>query len=120
MGIVRATRDPNRRVQLSPETKARLDAMTPEEIEANALSDPDNPPATDEELKRGVLGRRVRLARQALDLTQEQFAERFRIPVGTLRDWEQGRRKPEAPALAYLTVIEHETAAVDRALAAAS
>ncbi|MEJ8571749.1 helix-turn-helix domain-containing protein [Microbaculum marinum] len=120
MATVRMRRDPNRRVQLSPETKARLDAMTPEEIEANALSDPDNPPSTEEELERGVLGRRVRLARQALGLTQEQFAERFRIPIGTLRDWEQGRRKPEAPALAYLAVIEQETDAVDRALATLS
>lgn len=62
----------------------------------------------------------VRVARdpgRIVNLTQEQFAERFRIPIGTLRDWEQGRRKPEAPALAYLAVIEHETEAVDRALA---
>jgi putative transcriptional regulator len=119
MATVRFKLDPANPPKLSPEAKARLDAMTPEEIEANALSDPDNPPSTDEELERGVLGRRVRLARQALGLTQEQFAERFRIPIGTLRDWEQGRRKPEAPALAYLAVIERETDAVDRALAAA-
>jgi putative transcriptional regulator len=91
--------------------------MTPEEIEANALSDPDNPPWTDEELARGIAGREVRLTRERLGLSQAAFAARFRIPVGTLRDWEQGRRMPEAPALAYLAVIAREPEAVDRALA---
>ena len=35
---------------LSPEAKARLDAMTPEEVEANALADADNPPLCESEL----------------------------------------------------------------------
>ena len=108
--------DPNNPPQLTPEQQARIDAMTDEEREQNALDDPDNPPWTDEELERGVLGRRVRLARQAAGLSQQEFAERFRIPVATLRDWEQGRRKPDAASLAYLTVIEREPEAVVRAL----
>ncbi len=66
-----------------------------------------------------MLGRRVRLARQALGLSQAEFASRFRIPVATLRDWEQGRRKPDATGLAYLTVIERDPDAVVRALEAA-
>lgn len=111
--------DPNNPPRLTCEQQARIDAMTDEEREQNALDDPDNPPSTDEELERGVLGRRVRLARQAKGLTQEAFAARFRIPVATLRDWEQGRRKPDATSLAYLTVIEREPEAVDRALASA-
>ena len=40
-----------------------------------------------------------------LGLTQAQFAERFHLPIGTLRDWEQDHRQPDAPALAYLRVI---------------
>ncbi len=108
--------DPNNLPQLTPEQKARLDAMTDEEREQNALDDPDNPPWTEEELERGVLGRRVRLARQAAGLSQQEFAERFQIPVATLRDWEQGRRKPDAASLAYITVIEREPEAVVRAL----
>ena len=111
--------DPKNPPQLTPEQQARLDAMTEEEIEQNALSDPDNPPSTDEELERGVLGRRVRLARQASGLTQAEFAARFQIPVATLRDWEQGRRKPDATSLAYLTVIERDPEAVVRALRSA-
>ncbi len=50
--IVRYRRDPNNLPQFTDEELARLDAMTEEEIEANALSDPDNPPLTDEELAR--------------------------------------------------------------------
>jgi putative transcriptional regulator len=39
----------------------------------------------------------VKVIRRALDLSQEEFAERFRIPLGTLRDWEQGRKDPTPP-----------------------
>jgi putative transcriptional regulator len=111
--------DPSNPPQLTPEQKAYIDAMTDAEREQNALDDPDNPPSTDEELERGVLGRRVRLARQASGLSQAEFAARFQIPVATLRDWEQGRRKPEAASLAYLTVIERDPEAVVRALQSA-
>jgi len=44
--------------------------------------------------------------RSRLGLTQEAFAQTYRIPVGTLRDWEQGRKMPDAPTRAYLMVIE--------------
>jgi putative transcriptional regulator len=37
-----------------------------------------------------------------LGLSQEKFATRFEIPIGTLRDWEQGRSEPDKPARAYL------------------
>jgi DNA-binding transcriptional regulator YiaG len=71
---------------------ALLEAMTEEEIEANALSDPDNPPLTDEELARM---RRVpdpeRIRRQ-LGLTQAEFAEQFEISLPILRAWEQRER----------------------------
>jgi putative transcriptional regulator len=50
----------------------------------------------------------VAVIRRALGLTQEDFAARYRIPLGTLRDWEQGRSKPDAPARAYLMVIAKE------------
>lgn len=50
----------------------------------------------------------VAIIRRALGLTQEEFAARYRLPLGTLRDWEQGRSKPDAPARAYLMVIAKE------------
>jgi putative transcriptional regulator len=48
---------------------------------------------------------RVKTVRRALGLTQEEFAARYGIPVGTLRDWEQGRTEPDQPARAYIRVI---------------
>ena len=43
--------------------------------------------------------------RQQLGLTQREFATRFQIALGTLRDWEQGTRRPDSAAKAYLRVI---------------
>ncbi len=103
-----------------PETDtdwAAVDALTEEEVTAAALADPDAQPiprGTDEELTRLGLHRivNVRKLRDRLGLTQEGFAARYRIPVGTLRDWEQGRKMPDAPARAYLLVIERDPEAV--------
>jgi putative transcriptional regulator len=95
---------------------ARLETMTEAEIEAIAASDPDNPPLTDDELK-GF--RRIpdpKQIRQRLHLTQEQFAARFGVPLGTLRDWEQGVRQPDSAAKTLLRVIDKEPEAVIRAL----
>jgi putative transcriptional regulator len=50
--------------------------------------------------------------RDRLSLTQEEFAAKYRIPIGTLRDWEQGRKFPDAPARAYLTIIARDPHAV--------
>jgi putative transcriptional regulator len=89
----------------------RVDAMTEEEIHAAALSDPDAQPipfGTNEELEKiGLIHQvNVKRLRERLGLTQEAFAAAYRIPVGTLRDWEQRRKNPDAPARAYLLVIE--------------
>lgn len=59
---------------------------------------------------------RVRKIRRALGLSQEEFATRFHIPIGTLRDWEQGRKDPDAAARAYLVVIGRNPKAVSEAL----
>ena len=86
--------------------------MTDEEVEAAAKSDPDAQPMTTEQLR---TARRVPLTktlRRALALTQEEFAAQYHIPLGTLRDWEQGRKLPDAPARAYLTVISRNPEAV--------
>jgi putative transcriptional regulator len=95
----------------------RVNAMTNEEVLAAALSDPDAqpiPPGTEEELERIGLRHVVnpRRLRDRLGLTQEAFAARYRIPIGTLRDWEQGRKLPDAPARAYLTVIARDPSVV--------
>jgi putative transcriptional regulator len=107
---------------MTPRNYARLDAMTEEEVLAAARSDPDALPAEDR--KPGSLGpaRRAPLSRWIrlkLGLSQDEFAAAFRIPVGTLRDWEQHRREPDQAARAYLDVIAREPKAVRRALALA-
>ena len=95
---------------------AAFDAMTEEELEANALSDPDNPPMTAEELTRMRPVPNAKAIRQRLNLSQEQFALRFHVPLGTLRDWEQGRAAPDTTARAFLRVIEVNPEAVEQAL----
>ena len=91
--------------------------MTEEEIEAAARSDPDNPPLTPDDFKRMPRVPPVKVIRRALRLSQEEFAERYRIPIGTLRDWEQQRSEPDQAARAYLLVIAKEPDVVRRALA---
>jgi len=94
-----------------------VDALTNEEVHAAALADPDAqpvPPGNDEELAKLGLHRlvNVKKLRERLGLTQEEFAATYRIPVGTLRDWEQRRKNPDAPARAYLMVIARNPEAV--------
>jgi putative transcriptional regulator len=108
--------DPNNPPKMSKAARAKLDAMTDGQITAAAESDPDNPPLTDEELERVRLARRVQAVRARTGLSQRQFAEKYRINVGRLRDLEQGRTQPDSAMLAYLTVIAREPEAVGRAL----
>jgi putative transcriptional regulator len=90
--------------------------MTAAQIEAAAKSDADNPPLTAVQL--AGMGRvpRVKTLRRALGLTQEEFAARYRIPLGTLRDWEQGRTEPDLTAQAYIIVIAHDPESARSAL----
>jgi putative transcriptional regulator len=98
---------------------SRLDAMLDEERHAAVMADPDARPITAEDLAAGRvrLVPRVRTLRRALRLSQEEFAAQYRIPIGTLRDWEQGRKEPDAAARAYLDVIASEPEMVRKALA---
>ena len=83
-----------------------------------ALRDPDAQPLTEADLARMKRVPRIKTLRRALGLTQEEFAARYHIPLGTLRDWEQGRCEPDQPARAYLTVIAHDPEGVRKALQA--
>ncbi len=116
MATVRFRLDPANLPTMSAEDFARLDAMTQEEIEANALSDPDNPPLTDDELNRMVSVRLVRQARSVTGLSQPRFAEIYRFTLGRLRDLEQGRTTPDSAVLAYLELIRRDPEGVRRAL----
>jgi len=88
------------------------------DVESAADADPDARPMTAEELRKARRVPCIRTLRRALGLTQEEFAGRYHIPLGTLRDWEQGRTEPDQPARAYLKAIAGDPEAVRRALAA--
>jgi putative transcriptional regulator len=104
-----------------PKTDWRaFDAMSEEKRHRAALSDPDGPPAMAAQLARArrvPTGRvpTVRALRKKLKLTQEQFAARFHLPLGTVRDWEQGAHVPDKAAQVLLRVIANDPDAVARA-----
>ena len=94
----------------------RFDAMTNAEHHAAALKDSDAQPIRPEDRQRMTRTPQVKVIRRALGLSQEEFAEKFQIPLGTLRDWEQSRKEPDAAARAYLVVIARNPSAVHEAL----
>ncbi len=96
----------------------RLDAMTAEQRHTAALADPDAEPLSDADMDRMKPTPHLKIIRRALGLTQEEFAPRYQIPLGTLRDWEQGAKKPDQAARAYLRAIAGDPAVVERALQA--
>lgn len=61
----------------------------------------------------------MRAIRERTGLSRAKFAERFALDPRALQDWEQGRRRPDRAARAYLTVIARNPKAVEEALHAA-
>jgi putative transcriptional regulator len=59
----------------------------------------------------------VRDLRRRACLTQQEFAAKLRVPVETIRNWEQGKRMPRGPARALLTLIAQAPDMVFAALA---
>jgi putative transcriptional regulator len=109
-----------KKIAEGPKTAAadwsRFDAMSEAERHKAALCDPDAQPLTEADFQRMRPTPRAKIIRRALGLSQEEFAARYHIPLGTLRDWEQGRAAPDQAARAYLTVIAREPEAVRQAL----
>ena len=77
-------------------------------IEAAALADPDCPPSTSEQLAKAVRMPHLQSLRRRLGLTQEAFAERYDLPVASVRDWEQRRTMPDRAARTHLRAIALE------------
>lgn len=59
----------------------------------------------------------IKAVRKRIGKTQGQFSEEFKLPVGTLRDWEQHRREPDTVSKVYLSMIEADPEGVKRILA---
>jgi len=115
--LVQVMPDGSTRLMSPSETDwGRLDAMTDEEIEAAALGDPDNPPATQDDLKRARRGPHPRFLRMSLRLSHEEFSQKFSIPLDTLKDWEMRRTQPDDVARAYLKLIAADPEFVEKSI----
>lgn len=89
-------------------------ALTTLPADATDVEDFD---ASAKAMDRGQRARQIRQTRTKLGLSQVEFASRFRVPVGTLRDWEQARATPPDFAIAYVQVIDQHPDLVAKAVA---
>ena len=112
---MKAKRKPEKRSRSKTDWRA-FDALTDAEVIRAARSDPDAQPLSEADMKRMKRTPQVKIIRRALKMSQEEFAQCFGIPIGTLRDWEQGRVEPDQAARAYLKVIARNPKAVREAL----
>ena len=105
MAIVRRTVDLSKPFKMDEAERARLEAITDEEVTAAAESDPDNPPLTDPEIARLRAKRIVRRARERTGVSQAKFAETFAVGLGRIRDLEQGRHAPDPVLVNFLALV---------------
>ena len=119
-GTTRVTVKPGEEPPRGRTDWARVNAMTEEEVMAAALSDPDAQPLDPETLAKMRRVSPVKVLRQRLGMTQAEFAEAFRLPISTLRDWEQHRSVPDAPARALLRAIDRDPETMRRLLSEAA
>ena len=113
MGTVRANLDREQPRRGRTDFR-KLAALSDEEIERRASSDPDGQPLSKKELSEMERVPDVRAIREALELSQARFAKRFRLSLKTVQDWEQGRFEPDQASRTLLRLIEkmpHEVAA---------
>ena len=119
--ITYVTLKPGSKPKLGKTDLAWIENFTEEQLTANALSDPDNPPLTKEELARmrpvnPVKKIDVKAVRDKMHLSQEKFASYFGVKLRTLQDWEQQRCIPNQMARNFLLVISKEPKMVQRIL----
>jgi putative transcriptional regulator len=91
----------------------RVRAVTPAEIERQKAEDDHPRPDQLGPARRGAGGGpNVGELRMKLQLSQEDFAERFGLSLRTLQQWEQKRRAPDGPAQQLLRIIAEDPEAV--------
>jgi putative transcriptional regulator len=59
----------------------------------------------------------IKALRQRIGKTQDEFSDDFKLPIGTVRDWEQHRREPDTGSKVYLAMIEADPEGVKQILA---
>lgn len=118
MALVRMTLDEimARAARRTPEEEAefrrRMDATTEEDIRRHMIEDGEDP---DEEPRFEPVVQSQDVRRK-LGMTQTEFAALLRIPVATLRNWEQNRFVMEPAAQTLLKLVDREPEAALRAL----
>ena len=113
MALVRRTMENIRRLKLRI-NRAKIDATTEADIRRHMRED---------DQKQTILAGFMPVIppqslRKRLGMTQEEFAKALRIPLSTLRNWEQGRVMPDPAARSLLTIVAKNPKAALRALAA--
>lgn len=93
---------------------AKLDVTTEEDIRRYQIEDGYDPDYQPEQVRVVQPAKHVR---RQLGLTQEAFAAALRIPLATLRNWEQGRTMPDPAAQSLLRAVAHDPKAVLAAIA---
>ena len=101
---------------ISSRTPKPLRVLDRAAVERAATADLDAQPLSTADLSRMKRTPQAKIIRRALQLTQEEFAVRYHIPLGTLRDWEQGRAEPDQPTRAYLTLIARDPQRINHML----
>lgn len=94
----------------------QVKALSEDDIASAADTDPDSPLTPKEHLPSFQRVPDSKSIRQQLNMTQEEFAVTFHLPLGTLRDWEQGKHQPDKAAQTLLAVIAKNPDAVIQAL----
>ena len=69
-------------------------------------NDPEDRDVSEAGVERALMGRRIRMLRHRLGLSQEAFARTYGIPLASIRQYEIGRHMPPPAVRAYLKVIE--------------
>ena len=101
----------------SAEGRARLEAMSEADVVQAAAGDPDNPELSDGQLRRMRTAREVRRVRESTGLSQPQFAARYRIGLGRLRDFEQARSEPDLLLRVIYRLILEDPGRAERLIA---
>jgi putative transcriptional regulator len=94
--------------------RKRLKDVSEAKAEAQAAADVDNPPLSEQQLRRMALAREVRLVREKTGLSQPQFAARFHIGLARLRDFEQARSEPDFVVRVFLRMIQEDPGRAER------
>jgi putative transcriptional regulator len=95
--------------------RGKIDATTEADIRRQMIEDGQKPGGSLSDFAPVIP---PQILRKQLGMTQPEFAKALRIPLSTLRNWEQGRVLPDPAARSLLTIVARNPKAALKALAA--